>query len=80
MGKEFLCPECSGEVPGMCEMVETVFCEGDPWSAVLQRIHCAQCGSIIPAHLAERWKGISLQDAQREWVSIYRDCQPKEKE
>jgi len=44
----------------------------DPWNAVLQIIHCADCGRQVPAHLAERWNGLSMEDARREWRDVYR--------
>jgi len=61
-------------------MVSTVFAEGDAWSGVLERISCARCGFIIPAHLAQRWDDISVEQARREWSEIYRAISLEENE
>ena len=34
---------------------------------------CAKCLFEIPIHLAERWGGISVEDAMKEWRDLYRD-------
>jgi hypothetical protein len=45
----------------------------DPWAGVLQEIRCGVCGFWIPAHLAERWAGLSVPEARLEWRNQYRD-------
>ncbi len=73
--KEFICPECgSREVAGRVH-VTTVPNPRRPWSDVLERIECGKCHCIIPAHLGERWDGLSLEHAQREWKEIYRNSE-----
>jgi transposase-like protein len=73
---DFKCPECgSSEVGGM-QFVDTCFDPADAWSGVLQRYRCAKCRSVIPAHLGERWDGISFTEAQGEWQLRYRNNQP----
>ena len=74
---DFICPEC-----GSREANEFIFVDGqcnaaDPWSGVLQRCKCAKCGSIIPAHLSERWNGIPEDQAVQEWKQVYRSTAPK---
>jgi len=73
---DFLCPECGSREPGASVFVSTVYNEDDPWSSIMQRIECNQCHSTIPAHLAERWDNLTIEDAQKEWQEIYRDTQP----
>lgn len=74
--REFKCPECGATEVSEFAFVETIFAESDPWSEVLQRCKCGRCGRIIPAHLAERWDGISYEDAAKEWLSKFRSPAP----
>ena len=70
----FLCPECGGDVAVAEMRVQTHFDPTEPWSGVLRRITCAQCERSIPAHLAERWDGMTIDDARSEWRERYRDA------
>jgi hypothetical protein len=68
----FICPEC-----GHNESREIIFHESkprnqDPWSNVFQIMTCGKCQSQIPAHLGERWDGLSMEDAKKEWKKVYR--------
>ena len=75
MDNEFICPECGSKKAGMQSMVSRPTpTEGneDPWASILQDIECLSCKKIIPAHLAERWDDISLEEAKKEWKEIYR--------
>ena len=74
--EEFICPECGSHETGGKTHVSTVPDERDPWSGVLVRIRCASCRAVIPAHLAERWDNVSLEEARKQWREIYRDSQP----
>jgi RNA polymerase subunit RPABC4/transcription elongation factor Spt4 len=74
---EFICPECGSRETGIVSLVEREFVKGDAWSAILQEYQCPQCHSIIPAHLAERWDNLTVEQAQKEWRDIYRDSQPE---
>ncbi len=75
---KFICPECgSSQFSSGC-FVETIFDSNDPWSAVLQLYTCAGCGYAIPAHLGERWNGISSEKAMQEWKQTYRAAAPRE--
>ena len=63
---------------GHKESRETIFYETkrrnkDPWSNVLQIMTCGKCQSQIPAHLGERWDGLSVDDAKKEWKKVYRE-------
>lgn len=69
---EFICPECGGTEPCGISHISTEYNPGDPWSRVLQTISCSQCGYDIPAHLAERWDDMTMEEAQREWKSVYK--------
>lgn len=63
---DFLCPEC-----GSCQAAfarDPVVRPGLPRYFI-----CAQCHLRIPAHLAQRWGGISPADAIHEWQSAYRN-------
>ncbi len=73
----FLCPECGSAKSGGAIHVTTVPAANDPWSEVLHRIHCADCHSVIPAHLAQLWDNLSPADAQKQWQEIYRDTIPR---
>ncbi len=48
----------------------------DPWRGVLQIITCGDCGRDVPAHLAERWNGLTVDEARRDWLAVYRDSRP----
>ncbi|NQY26643.1 MAG: hypothetical protein HRT92_05640 [Piscirickettsiaceae bacterium] len=69
----FLCPECGGEEPYIVTEVSTVYDPDDPVSAVLEWISCKQCHAEIPAHIAERWNNITIEQAQKEWRDTYRE-------
>jgi hypothetical protein len=77
---EFICPECDSTEAATVAMVSTCEDAENAWSSVLQRISCAQCHFPIPAHLAERWDGISIEQAKQEWRQIYRSTAMKENE
>lgn len=72
---DFVCPECGSTHPATARMIgrhSMPVGDSDPWAAVLQVISCASCGCRIPAHLAERWDGRSVEQARREWAETYR--------
>ena len=73
---EFICPECGSHRARPKVFVSAVIREGNPWSVVLQRVQCAKCSAMVPAHLAERWDGMSEGEAQAEWQQTYRAKQP----
>ena len=75
----FVCPQC-----GSSESSGIMFVSPEPlsasnertwslWSVVQQIRTCGQCGTAIPAHLAERWEGMTVEEAKEEWVRLYRD-------
>lgn len=68
----FLCPECGSTKEGTALTVSTEYDPNDPWTAVLQIIECSDCQSDIPAHIGERWNGLSIEDAKEEWRKVYR--------
>jgi hypothetical protein len=70
---EFICPECGSLNAGGTLHLSTVPDPEVPWSSVLKIIDCADCHRTIPAHLAERWDGLTIEAAQNEWREIYRD-------
>lgn len=69
---QFLCPECGSHHFSEGCFVETMHDPKDPWSDILQRYTCAQCGYVIPGHLAELWNGITPDAAAQEWKQIFR--------
>jgi predicted RNA-binding Zn-ribbon protein involved in translation (DUF1610 family) len=76
MNGEFICPECGSRKASDGRFVETEYDEADVWSGVLQMWRCADCKSVIPAHLCERWDGLSVEGAQKEWREVFRESQP----
>ncbi len=62
-------------MPGVAMMVSPVFNPDDQASHVLEWMSCEECGSIIPAHIAERWENQSIDDARKEWQEIYKGNQ-----
>ncbi len=65
----FICPEC-----GSAEAERNVSKEAQQHGDRIRRHYtCAKCHFEIPIHLAERWGGISIEDAMNEWRELYRD-------
>lgn len=65
----FVCPECGSAEP------ETSVDQAAQKHGTGKRrgMTCAKCLFEIPIHLAERWGGISVEDAMKEWRDLYRD-------
>jgi hypothetical protein len=72
----FICPECGSGEAGIVAHIspDPRLIGTDPWAGVLETIQCGNCRRNIPAHLAERWNGLSLEEARKEWRKVYR-CQ-----
>ncbi len=66
--EKFLCPECGCQQPEPPRPGET-YKQG---TGMRREYLCSCCHFEIPAHLAERWGGISVEDARREWREVYR--------
>ena len=65
----FICPEC-----GSAQAEQHVSRDAQERATIRRRRYtCATCHFEIPIHLAERWGGISVEDAMREWRDLYRD-------
>lgn len=69
----FVCPECGSTEASTYEDVSTDYDPQNPWSGVLERITCAKCDFLIPAHLGERWGQMSVEEARQEWQDVYRE-------
>jgi len=69
----FLCPQCRGNVPGVATKASPIIKKDNQASHVLAWISCAECGSNIPAHIAERWENQSIDEARKEWRDTYTD-------
>ncbi|MCI5053572.1 MAG: hypothetical protein MRY23_01965 [Pelagibacteraceae bacterium] len=78
---QFLCPECGSKDGGLETLLNKEMNEEskDPWDSVLEQIECSVCGSVIPAHLAERWDNLSIEDAKKEWKEKYKKNNQKQK-
>ena len=72
LGGEFICPECGGTEPGLVEFIEPSGVTSNPWGKVYEIQTCSTCQFRIPAHLAERWEGISEEEARAEWRRDFR--------
>jgi DNA-directed RNA polymerase subunit RPC12/RpoP len=66
--RKFVCPECGSQEPEPTSLVRAP--KAGP--GMRRGYVCAKCYFEIPAHLGERWGGISIQDARREWLEAYR--------
>lgn len=79
--KSFICPDCGSTNEGDRVLLskEPMINEKNPWSNVLEQISCEDCKSIIPAHVAERWDNMSIDAAKKEWVSLYKKDNKKQK-
>ena len=71
---DFKCPNCECE-----EILEQKFLSieepnvSNPWSSVTQVIKCDGCKKTIPAHLGERWDGITLEQAKKGYLEKYKN-------
>jgi hypothetical protein len=75
---DFLCPECGSHDAAENLMVSQHYDPSIPHSGVLQYISCAACRYRIPAHLAERWDGITDDEAASEWRREFRNGASRE--
>ncbi len=66
----FVCPECGSRQPEPTPAQD----DQQPEDVIGRRYTCANCQSQIPVHLAQRWGGISIEDAKKEWREVYRDA------
>ncbi len=66
----FVCPERGSSQPEP----NTSGKDQQPGNGTWRRYTCAHCRFEIPVHLAERWGGISIEDARNEWLAVYRDA------
>lgn len=71
---EFICPECGSREAKGFTMIEPSPRSSGFWASVFSTITCAECGREIPAHLAERWNGLSVEDARGKWREVYREA------
>ena len=80
----FICPECGGvkvartirrNAPPLLFGSQV---EADPWLGVLEIIVCDVCGYHVPAHLGERWDGLTETSVEDEWRRVYRDAAVQE--
>lgn len=62
----FLCPECGSAR-------RQPYVPHENGNRTGRRYVCANCQLEVPVHLAERWGGISIADAAKEWREVYRD-------
>jgi len=78
---EFICIECGSKREGESLMMEKIQGNNsnDPWSLVLQQIECLDCKSILPTHLAERWNGVSFEEAKDERLKKYKKNNQKQR-
>ncbi len=75
----FICPNCQSSNCSGLAFVDPAWTfgigspSGSPWDFVMQLRFCGECGASIPAHLAERWEGMTVDEAEEEWECKYRD-------
>lgn len=69
----FICPNCGGNVGGGTMHVSWDYNPDDPWLGILQVIQCVLCRHTIPAHLAERWDDMSVEEARNRWLEVYKN-------
>jgi len=72
--ENFIYPNCNSK-----EILEQIFLSieapnnSDPWSSITQVIKCEGCKKTIPAHLGERWDGITFEEAKKEYLEKYKN-------
>ena len=75
----FICPNCRSPNCSGLAFVDPPWTfglgrpSGSPWNFVFQLRFCRDCRATIPAHLAERWEGMTVKEAKEEWERLYRD-------
>ena len=69
---DFVCPACGARQPRPePEHVRPLNSEG-PWGGLVPSLRCPACGRDVPQHLAERWNGLSIEEAAAEWRHVYK--------
>ncbi len=77
----FICPNCRSTKCRGQAFVDPGWTFGignpseSPWDFVFQLRFCGECGATIPAHLAERWEGMTWR-RQRKSGSAYIGTNP----
>ncbi|MBN8542373.1 MAG: hypothetical protein J0L82_18425 [Deltaproteobacteria bacterium] len=66
------CPECDSSEEGEELQISVEHDVKTPWSNILKAVRCSGCGHLIPAHIWERWNGLTFKQAKLEWIDIYR--------
>lgn len=67
----FLCPECNSHK--VKEKFNYKNKTGDElYSSVIYEIQCGSCFMDIPGHLGERLNNITLDEAKKQWINIYK--------
>ena len=68
----FICPNCQSTNCSGLAFVDPAWTFGigspseSPWDFAFQLRFCGECGATIPAHLAERWEGMTVGEAEEE--------------
>ncbi|MGO1121021.1 hypothetical protein ACTL6U_20135 [Rhodovibrionaceae bacterium A322] len=63
VSQRFRCPHCGGRDSLGLELRAGKNCQ--------QQLHrCADCLQAIPRHLAERWLGLSYEEARQQWKGV----------
>ena len=58
----FICQKCKSKNAG-----SSIFIDPIPPNTITQLILCGSCNSEIPAHIAYRWKKMTINKAREEW-------------
>jgi predicted RNA-binding Zn-ribbon protein involved in translation (DUF1610 family) len=71
--KSFVCPECGGTEAAVHLRVIPASTDTSPWGQVHAREVCTSCRRVVPTSLAERWNGMTLEEAREIWHRLFRE-------
>lgn len=69
---DFICPACGARKVRPDPEEPTPLSPEGPWGGILPHLTCPTCERRVPQHLAERWGGLSAEEAAAEWRQLYR--------
>jgi predicted RNA-binding Zn-ribbon protein involved in translation (DUF1610 family) len=70
--RKFICPECGSHKASESRLMSSDTRTLSPGQVTTRTRICIGCGFEIPRHLGERHGEISIEQARREWQTVYR--------
>lgn len=68
---DFICPACGARNVDPDLKGPATLSPEDKGGGILPHVTCPICERRVPQHLAERWGGLSVDEAAAEWKQLY---------